>query len=545
MRSISVTKLALAAALVVALACGREQAPAPTPAAATAAPRAGGVATAANAEDLVSVNEVVAGGTILSADVAQHLLFLRLLQEQPDYEEHPATFAPRLAESYDWSPDHLTLTFHLRQGVVWSDGTPVTADDVRFTWQAQTDPDVAWEYAYLKEAIRDVEVVDARTARMHFSRAYFSQLADANEGVILPKHVWEKVPFAKWRESTDWFRQNLVVDGPFTLAAWTPQQEIVFARNPKYFEPGLPRLDRLVIRIVPDSGATIEQLLAGQLDYVQQLPLAAAERVQASERARLVRYPGRQYTFIAWNTRRPQFSDPEVRRALAMAIDRQLLVDSLWRGYARVGTSPILEGVWAHEPAATALPYDPTAAAKLLADHGWLDRDGDGIREKDGRKLAFELLINTGNATRADAAAMIQAQLAKVGVAATPRSIEFNALSARAAKHDFEAMIQAFAMDTTLDLSYAFATDSIENGSNWGGYSDRELDDLLAKIRQQTDPLAAKPLLQQAQRIIARDQPICILWEPQRVDGASKRLRDVAPNALSAYFNVRNWWVTD
>ena len=149
-------------------------------------PRRGGSVTIANSEDLVSVNELVAGGTILSSDVAQYALFLRLLQEQPDYQDHPPTFAPRLAEGYTWSPDHLTLTLRLRPDVFWSDGVPVTADDVRFTWQAQTNPDIAWEFAYLKEAIRDVEVVDARTAKMHFTRPYFSQLGDANEGVILP-----------------------------------------------------------------------------------------------------------------------------------------------------------------------------------------------------------------------------------------------------------------------------------------------------------------------------------------------------------------------
>ena len=234
-------------------------------------PHAGGTVVFGNAEDLVSVNEVLAGGTVLSADVASRLLFLRLFEEQPDYREHPPTFAPALAESYEWSPDHLTLTLHLRPNVVWSDGVPVTADDVRFSWQAQTNPDVAWEFSYLKESVRDVEVVDAHTVRMHFTHAYFAQLADANEGVILPKHAWEKLPFKQWRASSDWFRQNLVVDGPFTLASWTPQQEIVFARN-QVLRTRPPRLDRLVIRIVPDASGLLEQLLAGQIDYVPQIP---------------------------------------------------------------------------------------------------------------------------------------------------------------------------------------------------------------------------------------------------------------------------------
>ena len=518
--------------------------PAPAPAPPAGPPRRGGSATISNAEDLVSVNELVAGGTALSADVAQYALFLRLLQEQPDYRDHPPTFAPRLAESYAWSPDHLTLTLKLRPNVTWSDGVPVTADDVRFTWQAQTNPDIAWEFAYMKEAIRDVEVVDARTVRMHFTRPSFSQLSDANEGVILPKHAWGKLPFKKWRDSADWFRENLVVDGPFTLASWTPQQEIVFARNPKYFEPDLPRLDRLIVRVVPDASATLEQLLAGQLDYVPQLTPSAAERVRGSERARLLNYPGRQYTFICWNTKRPQFAEADVRRALTLAIDRQRLIDSLWHGFAVASSSPVINGIWAHDPAPP-LPFDPAEAERLLTARGWVDRDGDGVREKNGQPLRFELLINTGNAVRADAAAMIQEQLKRVGIDARPRTLELNTLGTRAGKHDFDAVIQGFAIDTSLDLAYAFATDSIENGNNWGSYSNPEVDRLLAQIRSQSEPLHAKPMLLRVQQILARDQPFTLLWEPQRVDGASRRLQGAAPNALSSLFNVREWWVAD
>src|SRR5262249_38601322 len=113
-------------------------------------------------------------------------LFLHLLEEQPDFDQHPPTFKPQLAPSYHWSPDHKTLTFHLRDDVVWSDGVPVTADDVRWTWQAQISRDVVWDNAEAKKSITDVEAVDPHTVRFRFSRAYAKQLLDANEGVVLP-----------------------------------------------------------------------------------------------------------------------------------------------------------------------------------------------------------------------------------------------------------------------------------------------------------------------------------------------------------------------
>lgn len=529
--------------LLALAACAK--APEKPAAVASNEPRAGGTVVFGNAEDLVSVNEVLAGGTVLSADVASRLLFLRLFEELPDYREHPPTFAPALAERYEWSPDHLTLTLHLRANVVWSDGVPVTADDVRFTWQAQTNADVAWEYSYLKESIRDVEVVDAQTVRMHFTHAYFAQLADANEGVVLPKHAWEKLPFKQWRASSDWFRQNLVVDGPFTLASWTPQQEIVFARNPKYYEPGLPRLDRLVIRIVPDASGLLEQLLAGQIDYVPQIPAAQAKRVIASDRAQLLTFWNRQYTFVCWNSRLPQFSDPDVRRALTLGIDRQRLVDALWGSYARLSSSPVINGIWAHDSTLQPLPYDPQESKRLLASKGWKDSDGDGVLDRVGHPLRFELLTNAGNSIRADAAVMIQQQLKSIGVDVRPRQIDLNTMNEKAGKHEFEAMIQAFAIDTSLDLAYAFSTDSIANGSNFSSYSNPEVDRLLQQARAMSEPAQAKPILDQLQQILYRDQPFTLLWEPQRLDGASRRLQDAEPNAISAFFNVRHWWVRD
>src|SRR6185503_5111141 len=154
-----------------------------------------------------------------------------------------------------------------------------TADDVRFTWQAQKSTDVAWPSSYLKDSIRDVEVMDAHTVRFHFTRAYPRQLLDANEGFILPKHTWSQLPFAKWADSGDWFRDHLFVDGPFTLERWKAQEEIVLRANPRYFEPGKPRLQQVVFRIVPDEAARLQELLGGAAQLIESVPPDRADEV--------------------------------------------------------------------------------------------------------------------------------------------------------------------------------------------------------------------------------------------------------------------------
>ncbi len=248
----------LALVLLAPLAgCREREAAKPAP---TAAP-APTTLVVASGVDISGVNELVASATRqLDQDVLS-AMFLRLLAEQPDFQEHPPTFAPQLARSWDFSPDRLALTFHLRDDVQWSDGVPVTAEDVRFTWQAQTSEEVGWPNSYLKESIREVEVVAPHTVRFRFDHAYPTQLLDANEGFILPAHAWKQLPFAKWPESGDWFREHLVVAGPFTLERWKPQEEVVLRKNPRYFEAGKPRLERVVFRIVPDDTARLQELL--------------------------------------------------------------------------------------------------------------------------------------------------------------------------------------------------------------------------------------------------------------------------------------------
>ncbi|MCZ7649902.1 MAG: ABC transporter substrate-binding protein [Thermoanaerobaculia bacterium] len=526
----------LAAGALVALAlsgCGRDRRPVAS---------AGGTLVAATLTDLQGVNELVSADNRFTGEILEQL-FPRLLEEQPDFESGPPSFAPRLAESWVRSADGREIVFRLREGLTWSDGVPLTAEDVRFTYEAQTSPAVAWSYAHVKDAIESVDVLDPRTVRFRFREVYATQLLDANEGGILPKHVWGARPFASWRENADWFRDHLVVSGPFRLASWRPAQEIVLERNPRYFEPGLPRLDRVVFRVVPDQGAQLAQLQGGGLDFVLGVPPARATEIEADPALELLRFWNRQYDYVAWNTRRPLFADPAVRRALTLGIDRQGLVDALWYGQARPAVSPVLSTSWAFKRGLEPWPYDPAEAGRLLEAAGWVDRDGDGVREKEGRRFAFDLVTNAGNRVRVDAAVMIQAQLARVGIEVRPRPLDLNTLNERALAHEFDAILSGWGIDTSMDLRFAFHSEEAEGGYNFGGYANPEVDRLIDSVRRQADLEAAKPLFDRLQEILHEEQPYTLLWEPRRLAAARSTLRDAQPNALATFFRLEEWWL--
>jgi peptide/nickel transport system substrate-binding protein len=529
--------LAVVLAAALQVACRDREAAAP---AAPAPPPPTTLTVATNA-DISGVNELVASATRqLDQDVLS-AMFLHLAEEQPDFQQHPPTFAPQLARSWDFSPDRLALTFHLRDDVRWSDGVPVTADDVRFTWQAQTSEAVGWPSSYLKESIRDVEVVDPQTVRFHFLHAYPNQLIDVNEGFVLPKHAWSQLPFEKWAESGDWFRDHLVVDGPFTLERWKPQEEVVLRANPRYFETGKPRLQRVVFRVVPDDTARLQELLGGAAQLVDGVPADRAGEVERAPGRRVESVWARQYNAIVWNTRKPPLDDPAVRRALTLAIDRQGLVEALWHGRARVGDSPILSTVWAHPADLHPWPYDPAAARRLLESRGFRDADGDGILERGGKALSIELSTTT-NQQRRDAVVLIQDQLKRAGVAVTSAFREPSAQRAKLTAHEFDGALTAWGIDTSLDLRYGF--DSRDpDGTNWGRYENPEVDRLLDLVDHEPDRSTAGPQLARIQHLIHEDQPYTFLWEPPRLIGLDARLQ-ATPSALSTFTGLEDWAFT-
>jgi len=334
-----------------------------------------------------------------------------------------------------------------------------------------------------------------------------------------------------------------VVDGPFTIGSWTPQQQVVLQRNERYYEKGFPRLDRVVMRIVSSQSAGIAQLLNGELDFLPQIGVGDVKRVQAAPQVQLISYWFNVYVTVGWNNDNPLFQDSEVRRALTLGIDRKTIVETLLGSYGRVADSPILSMVWAHDDTIKPLPYDPAEAKRILAAKGWKDTDGDGVLDKGGKPFSFELITNAGNQLRTDATVMIQDQLKKIGVQAVPRQVEFNTFLNQTSDGKFAAAMIGFTMDTSLDMTSNYHSKSITEGANFVRYRSPEMDRLLETAENQPDMKAERPYLNQIQQLVHRDQPVTFLWESQRLTAVSKRVKDVRPTLTYSFFNLKEWWV--
>ena len=236
----------------------------------------------------------------------------------------------------------------------------------------------------------------------------------------------------------------------------------------------------------------------------------------------------------------------EVRRALTHAVDRQQIIDALFAGYARRSTSPILSSAWAHDATIEPWEHDPAEARRLLAAHGFADTDGDGTLERGGEPFSFELLINAGDRGQTDAATMIQEQLRGLGVEVRLRALEFNTWVERVLSRDFDAAMGGWNIDTSLNVGYAFHSDSIgEGGYNFCGYSNPEVDRLIDEANRAVGVEDKRELLHRLQALLHDDQPYTFLWEPQKINARNRRIRDSRPNALSSFYNLAEWWVSD
>ncbi len=468
-------------------------------------------------------------------DIYQQL-FLLLLRENADL----LTFSPRLAKSWEFSEDRKELTFHLRDDVYWSDGVKVTAKDVKATFDLQTDPEVLWSGRHLKKYMDSVTVSDDYTVVYHFNHVYPYQVMDVNDGPILPAHFIEKYDPSEIKSIPI---EQFPTDGPFRIGEWERGQSLTLVPYENYYETGIPRLKKVIFKIIPDQMTLITQLRAGEIDCMETAPPSEVDMLKKNyPDLRIYEFDGRGYVYLGWNGARPPFDNVKVRRALSHAINRQMIIDNLYYGLAKECIGPFPPLVWAYDPDIRPIPFDPEKALEMLKEEGFEDSDGDGYLDKDGKPFEFELLTNQGNQIRADIQIMVQEQLKKIGVKVIPVTMEWTVMLARHKEGDFDAVVSAWRAGSKADLSpiWSCAARS-EEGYNRVDYCDPAVDSLNALAASMLDFDEARPLFHKAQRMIYEAQPYTFLYVRSELLILHKRFSGAAPNAVSTFDNLHEW----
>ncbi|MBI4585745.1 MAG: hypothetical protein HY717_17170 [Planctomycetes bacterium] len=487
------------------------------------------VGTIGDAESLNDLTHV----TSSAADIIS-LLFLQLTRTNPDFSHGPA-----LARSWQFSPDHLELTFKLRDDVTWHDGVKTTAQDVKFTFEKQTDEVIAWSAIKWKENIKECVVVDDTTVKFIFKKVYPYQLMDAVVGVILPKHLLEKVPSAEWKSCE--FNRNPIGNGPFKFKEWRAKEAIEVVASEKFYR-GRPPLNRIIFKVVPDQENLVLQLKTGQIDFMEQVPPKFFEELSHNRDLVPYVFPSRTYVYIAWNLKNSLFQSKKVRQALTTAMDRQEIIDARLYKFAEICKGPISPIIWAYNPNLPDFPYDPEKARKWLAEEGWKDSDGDGILDKDGKRFEFTIQTNQGNKIREDITVIVQNQLKKVGISAKPLILEANTFFSNLNKKEFESAVAGWFVGLKMEMTTIWHSRSLNDKFNHVYYSNPEFDAVNDQACDEMDREKARKLWWRAQEIIVEDQPYTFLYVPKQINFLHRRFKNVQMETIGWSYNIEQWW---
>jgi len=437
------------------------------------------------------------------------------------------------------------LTMSLRSDVRWSDGAPLTAEDVVFTWEVAADDRVGWGARHWKKTIQSCTQVDSHTVQFTFDEVFPDQFRFAKEGFVLPAHLLRDVPRDEWASAA--FGKNPIGTGPFRLESWEEGQRIVLVPNEFYHIAGQPYLDRIVIEFIPDPAVRIQKLRAGLVDFVADVTTRDAAELQHAWEAGdsqvwLVSTRGRLYDYIGYNERDPLFASVAVRRALTMAIDRKAIIDALCYGFAEVFESPVLPILWAYDDSLQPTPFDPQEARRLLAAEGWEDHDGDGWLDRDGQRFEFTVLVNQDNKLRTDALVPVQRDWEQIGIKATIQRIESATGLDLRTQGRFQAYYGGWRSSITVDFQNIWGCEASPR-LNSIGYCNPRVDSLNAIATQMLDPQEALPLFQEIQRLIRADAPYTWMYYIHSLVGVNQRLQDVRIDARGPLLNMEEWWI--
>ena len=511
---------------------------------------------------------------ILNNDVPSQDVLNRLYESLVQTDTKTGQPMPRLAEKFEASPDGKTFTFTLRDGLVWSDGTPFTGDDFKFTVQAtmrskattrkSNFQDIVGATDYGSGKATDIAgiVINGKTITVNFAKASCPALVNMGTFRILPKSV-----FGKYLDAND-ATKNLdnapentspppVAMGAFVFKEWKPNDHITLVRNDKFFL-GKPLLDEWVYKIVPDGNALAAAEKTGEVDYVTVEP-PYLEDLKKQSNLSFFSYLSPGYTFIGWNelhSGNEFFQDKNVRQALTYGLDMQQVIDKIYLGEGKkmVAHTPPIS--WAYNAAGlNTYNFDAAKAEQLIQASGYT-KGADGIYQKGGQKLEFDLWTHPDNPTRVTLQQVAVEQYKKIGVNAIPKQEAFPALVDRLTKskdakygdqggHDFGAVIIGWSLTDDPDAYSIWHSSQAAGGLDFIGYKNPAVDKALEDGRTLCGTDQRKAAYQNFDKQLNDDQPYNFGFAGNTLLFVNKRVQGLAPGSfgLRGFTDLQKWWI--
>jgi len=509
-------------------------------------------------DDPDSLNPLYA--SVWTAELAFEMYLLPLwnIDKEGQYHMELAEELPN-AENKGLSEDGLTITIKLNPKAKWSDGQPVTAQDAVFTYEmTMNDANTVYSRYPWDTYVESVTAVDEHTLQIKLNQPYADWSTSLFTGMsrVLPEHVLKAV-FEKdgSLDNAEWNRLPTVGDGPFLLTEYETASHLIFVANPDYWR-GRPKLDEIHFRLIEDRAAQLATLASGDADIgsyivgseIPQISKMGNIQIDSADNG----YQVVLYENVDPKTAHPAMTDANVRRALAEAIDRQLIINELYNGLYKIPAT-YWQGTVFDNSALVPYPYDPENARKLLSDAGWVDANNDGVREKDGKDLVLRYVYVGGEETTDTLVVTIQQMLADVGVKVDLLPNTQEVLWASYAEngplatgqydltHWSDGMAYFPSPDTSYFLCSQIPTAEAPDGYNWFGICDEQMDKLFADSAVEIDPQKRIEMYHQIGQIMYDQVFIIPLRNDPDVWAVNNRLSNIKFSGVDPLMWAYEW----
>jgi peptide/nickel transport system substrate-binding protein len=464
-------------------------------------------------------------------------------------DENTLEYIPNMAESYSISEDGLTFTFNLRKDMKWSDGTPITAHDFKWTYDQAIKPENAFPYVSQLDFITSYEALDDYTLEIKIEEIYAPALGQMS-GLItpLPKHIWEKLDWSDPEKNPE-INGPTVVSGPYKLAEWKRDQFAIFEANESYWYHGAPNIDKYTIEIVPDQDIAYQKMKSGESDTGVITPENLEEARQLDNINLYEWWPAAaSWSYIGLNMREGfPTSDINVRHGLNYAIDKNLLTEEVMLGQAKRLCSVYPETSWVYAPDVECYAYDPEKAKEAFAEAGYTFQDGKMVDE-NGEQLKLKLIFGPNTSqVRELISVTVQDQLGDIGIEVEVQGLEWSSFleATDSEEPDWDMFVGGWRATIEPHIMYTIWAEENIPELNSVAYVNKDVEALFEEAGKTYDTEFRKEKYGEVQRIIAEEAPYIFLFYQKAWSGQNKRIQGIEPTALGIGWNQEDWYIEE
>ncbi len=493
------------------------------------------------------------------------LLYPALVQYAWNYITGEPERKPMLAEKWQWSSDSSSITFYLRKNLKWTDGKPVTAEDVRFTFDVDSDPVVQSRfYGSFKSLQVDTSqhillektfrIINPYEFTIYFKKGVVPSFSDLDLPII-PEHMFKGIERKNYATAEKDLKP--ISDGPFYFYKWDKNQAIYLRANDKFPFYDKNNIQELIFKIVPDYNSQLTQLKSGEVDFVQDVKADDIPGLIKRGNLKVDPIKGRDYDYIGWNNVDPAiykktgkyvpnklFGDPMVREALAYATNRKEVVKEFMDNYGQLAVSPIAPiFTSAIDTTLKPIPYDPEKAKELLAKAGWKFVNGKSILSKGNLEFSFTLDIPSGNPRREFAATLFKNNLRAVGIDMNINASEPGVFFPKMYDRGYNAWMAGWTVAIPILIKPLWYSTMPDGAYNLVSYQNKRVDKIIDRIETTSSTTIKNNLYREFQELLYKDQPTTFLYWVDNIVVYNKRIQNVVISPLGPIDNCWEWRV--